>query len=138
MSIGDVNAILRAYLAAQTTLTAVVGTQIYCPRVPEGVTLPALAFFTRGGTSNPHIPDLPEPSVQFDCWGATPIAAREVYRKLYDVLQGIQNIKVTVAGTDYYIKSAVEEVTGQDIQDEVYPNYSRVITFFRIMIQAES
>ena len=68
MSVADINAIIRAYLITQTALTALVGTRIYCPRLPEKATLPAISFFTRGGTSTPYIPGIPEPSVQFDCW----------------------------------------------------------------------
>ncbi len=100
----DTNSIIRAYLATRVALTGLVGTRIYCPRLPENATLPAVSFFTRGGTSTPYIPGMPEPSVQFDCWADDPIEARKVYRALYDNLQGIQNISVAsparVIGTD--------------------------------------
>lgn len=100
----DANSIIRTYLAAQATLTAVVSTRIYCPLLPENATLPALGFFTRGGEATPYVPGLVQPSIQFDCWGDSPMAARRVYRALYEVLQGIQNISVTspssVIGTD--------------------------------------
>jgi len=100
----DTNAVIRAYLAADTTLAALVGTRIYCPRLPENATLPAVGFFTRGGTSTPYIPDMPSPSVQFDCWADSPIGARRVYAALYRALQGIQNVSVAVPdvviGTD--------------------------------------
>jgi len=130
----DANAILRKYLAADPGLIAVVGVKIFCPRVPEKTVLPALGFFARGGNSTPYIPPMPEPSYQFDCWGTSPIQARSVYTALYTALQGIQNVKVTIAPTDYFIKSAIEEVQGMDLQDVEYPNYHRVITFFRVMI----
>ena len=100
----DTNSIVRTYLATQTVLTTLVGARIYCPRLPENATLPAVSFFTRGGLSTPYIPGMPEPSVQFDCWADNPIEARKVYRALYDSLQGIQNISVVspalVIGTD--------------------------------------
>ena len=131
----DVNSILRAYLAADAGLIGVVGNRIYCPRLPEGATLPALGFFVRGGNSTPYIPPIVEPSFQFDCWGSSPIEARSVYTALYDALQGIQNVKVTIAPDDYYIKSAIEEVQGQDVQSVDFPNYYRVISFFRVKIQ---
>ncbi|MCK5236327.1 MAG: hypothetical protein KAR06_05000 [Deltaproteobacteria bacterium] len=133
----DTNSIIREFLVNQATLTAIVGTRIYCPRLPENATLPALGFFTRGGTSTPYIPGIPEPSVQFDCWGSTPQAAREVYRALYNVLQGIQRQVVTVGGTDYIIWSAIEEVQGQDLPDDTIPNYFRTLCFFKFMIRAE-
>jgi len=137
MPSGDVNSILRVYLAdaaVNPALFAIVGTRIYCPRLPEKATLPALGFFVRGGSSTPYIPPIVEPSFQFDCWGNNPIEARSVYTALYEALQGIQNVKVTIAPTDYYIKSAIEEVQGQDVQDVEYPNYHRVIAFFRVLI----
>jgi len=133
MAIADTNTIIRAYLATCTTLTALVGTRIYCPRLPENATLPAVSFFSRGGTSTPYIPGIVSPSVQFDCWADDPIEAREVYRALYDNLQGIQNITVG----SYQIMSAIEEVQGQDLVDTEIPNYFRVLTFFSIMIRAE-
>ena len=131
---GDANAVLRKYLAADPGLIAVVGTKIFCPRIPEKTVLPALGFFIRGGTSTPYIPPIPEPSYQFDCWGTSPIQARLVYSALYAALQGIQNVAVVIGADTYYIKSAIEEVQGMDVQDVEYPNYHRVITFFRVMI----
>lgn len=130
----DSNKVIRSYLAANAGLIALVGTRIYSPRLPENATLPAIGFFTRGGVNNPHIEPLLQPSKQFDCWGSTPIIARQVYRGLYDALQGIQNVKVTIGAVDYYILSAIEEVQGQDLQDELQ-GYFRVLTFFQIMIR---
>ena len=133
----DTNAIIKSYLATDTALAALVSDRIYCPRLPEGATLPAIGFFTRGGTSTPYIPEIPTPSVQFDCWAETSatehgsIIARRVYRALYDALQGIQNVAV---GSNY-ILSAREEVQGQDLVDSEIPNYFRVLTFFEIMVR---
>ena len=132
----DTNAIIREYLVNQATLTAVVGTRIYIPRLPENATLPAIGFMTRGGDSTPYIPGIVTPSIQFDCWDDNAIGAREVYTALYDVLQGIQMQTVTVSGTDYTILSAIEEVQGQDLVDAEIPNYFRVLTYFTIMITA--
>ena len=136
-AIADSNSIIRAYLVAATTLVALVGTRIYCPRLPENAMLPAVGFFTRGGVNKPHIPGMLEPSVQFDCWASSPIVARQVYRALYDNLQGIQRKVVTVGGINYIIWSAIEEAQGQDLVDVDIPNYFRTLTFFRFMIKAE-
>lgn len=125
------NVVIRAYLAADTDLTALVGARIYCPRLPENATLPAVSFFTRGGVSNPYVPDRLVTSVQFDCWDDNPIGAREVYRALYDALQGIQNVAV---GANYII-SAIEEVQGQDLVDNEIQKYFRVLTFFEIIVR---
>lgn len=135
MSSGDVNAIIRAFLAAQASLTAVVSTRIHCPRIPEKSALPALAFFGRGGDSNPHIPPIVTPSVQFDCWGSDPIQARQVYHTLYDILQGMENQSVVIAPNTYRILSAAEEVQPQDLQDVEYPGYFKVLAFFSIKVQ---
>jgi len=133
----DTNEIIREFLVNQATLTAIVSTRIYYPRLPENCELPALGFFTRGGKSTPYIPPIITPSIQFDCWDDDMYGARQVYRALYDVLQGIQNETVTVGGTDYMILGAEEEVQGQDLQDIDIPTYYRVLTFFSIMIRAQ-
>jgi len=133
MAIADINSIIRAYLATCGTLTALIGgatPRIYCPRLPENATLPAVSFFSRGGSSDPYIPGIVTPSIQFDCWADNLIDARQVYRALYDNLQGVQNYP-------YEILSAIEEVHGQDLVDELVPNYFRTLTFFSIMIRAE-
>ncbi len=117
MTLPDVNAIVRAYLAdavVNPALDALVNGRIYCPRLPENAALPAIGFFTRGGTSSPYIPDLPNPSCQFDCWAKDElqldgtmkhgaIIAREVYRALYDALQGIQEIEVGNVGSPGWV-----------------------------------
>lgn len=136
--IADTNAVIRTYLTTSSTkvdpLIALVSDRIYCPRLPENATLPAVSYFTRGGSSNPHIEKIVSPSVQFNCWADNPIDAREVYRALFDALQGIQNIKVG----SYYIMSAIEEVQGQDLVDVDIPNYFSVLTFFEIMVRADT
>ena len=142
MSLPDTNSIIRSYLVADEGIKAFFAPdapRIYCPRLPEGADLPAIGFFTRGGSASPYIPDIPTPSVQFDCWArdeeigsvmvAGSIRARELYRKLYDALQGIQMVAV---GANM-IKSAREEVQGVDMVDEI-PNYFRVLSFFEVKI----
>jgi len=147
MAIADSNKIIRDYLIADAGIIALFlpdAPRIYCPRLPEKATLPAISFFTRGGTSTPYIPGLPSPSVQFDCWATDTalisgsINARQVYRVLYDALQGIQNIPVGAVPPGYQIMSAIEEVQGQDLVDELVPNYFRVLCFFSIMIRADT
>ena len=146
--IADTNSIIRAYLITQTALTTLIGgatPRIYCPRLPENATLPAVSYFTRGGSSDLYVKPILSPSVQFNCWaldydGApshASVRAREIYRALYDALQGIQMIKVTLGLIDYYIMSAREEVQGQDLVDVDVPNYFSVLSFFEIMIRAD-
>ncbi len=134
---GDTNSIIRAYLVGQSGITDIVGARIYCPRLPENAELPALGFFTRGGTSTPYIPYLVEPSIQFDCWADDPIEARSLYMAIYDALQGIQDESVVIDGDTFHILSAIEEVQGQDLQDIDIPEYFRVLAFFKILINTK-
>jgi len=135
MTLPDINAIIRTYLTTASILAdpfiALIGDDIFCPRAPENADLPNVTFFTRGGRSTPYIPDLPSPSIQFDCWADDPIEAREIYRALYDALQGIQNV---VVGSNT-ILSAVEEGHGQDLVDTDIPGRFRVLSFWEIMIK---
>jgi len=135
MTLPDTNAIIRTYLTTASTLAdaviALIGDNIYCPRAPENADLPNVTFFTRGGRSTPYIPDLPSPSLQFDCWADDPIEARGIYRTLYDALQGIQNVAVGA----YTILSAIEEVQGQDLVDTDIPGRFRVLSFWEIIIK---
>ncbi len=136
--IADTNAVLISYLTTSSTLVdpliALISDRVYCPRLPENASLPAVSLFTRGGSdTNPHIPGIVIPSVQIDCWADDPLEARNIYRKVYDALQGIQNVTVG----SYQIMSAIEEVQGQDLVDVEIENYFRVLTFFRVMVRAE-
>lgn len=133
----DTNKIIWKFLSEQSTLTDIVEQRMYCPRLPEGTDLPALGFFTRGGTSTPYIPDLVEPSIQFDCWAESPIEARGLYIALYSALQGIQDERVTIDLNTYRLLSAIEEVQGQDLQDVDIPTYFRVLALFKIMIDTK-
>ena len=139
MALADTNTIIRTHIALNAGIIALFAPatpRIYCPRLPENAILPAIGFFTRGGTSTPYIPDVVNPSVQFDCWADNPIDAREVYRALYNCLQGIQEQAVVIGVNTYYIHSAIEEVQGMDLVDNEIPNYYRVLTFFSILIRA--
>lgn len=143
MSLVDVNILIRTYLLTSTAITdpliALIGgagnERLYCPRLPENATLPAIGYFTRGGGSSYQQPAGVYPSIQFDCWADNPIDARKVYRALYDALQGLGNASVVVGGNTYYIIQAREEVQGQDLQDADIPGYFRVITFYQVTIR---
>jgi hypothetical protein len=131
----DVNAVLRQHLASDSAITALVEQRVYVPRLPENAGLPAIGLFVRGGASTPYIPGILTPSFQIDCWADDPVDAREVYRAVYDALQGIQNITVSMDGTDYLILGAEEETQGQDLVDVDIPGYFRVLSFFSIMMR---
>ena len=130
----DVNQVVRKYLVENADIIAFFAPdspRVFCPRLPENTELPAIGLFVRGGVSTPYIPPLVNPSFQIDCWYDNPIGARSLYLAVYSALQGIQNVKV---GSNY-ILSAIEEVQGQDLQDQDVPNFFRVLTFFEIMIR---
>lgn len=127
----DANKAIRDFLITQTSLTALVSTRIYNPSLKKGYTLPAIAYSIRGGNSDPYIPGILAPSFEFRCYDDDPIDAREVYRALYDALQGIQD---TTIGS-YRILSAIEEGHGQDLRDPEVPNLYYVLSFFEIQVR---
>ena len=145
MSLVDTNRLIRDYLLTYSTLTdpliALIADRLFCPRLPEGATLPAVSYLTRGGFADPEVPNIVSPSVQFDCWakptntGEGSENAREVYRALYDALQGLGNAGITIGGVTYYITKAREEVQGQDLVDVDIPNLFRVLTFYSITVR---
>ena len=132
----DTNVVIRDYLVAMPAIAALVGARVYAANpLPEDATLPCISFFTRGGTSIPSVPQIVIPSVQFSCWANDPIEAREIYRALYDELNGLYDANVTIGGIVYWIMRAIEEVQGQDLQDIDIPEYWRVLTFYAITIR---
>ena len=131
----DSNQVIREYLVSRPAIAALVGVRIYAANpLPENATLPCISFFTRGGTSIPAVPTIIVPSVQFSCWADDPIEARTIYRALYDELNGLYDANVTIGATVYWIMRAIEEVQGQDLQDEI-PGFWRVLTFYAITIR---
>lgn len=139
MSLADINVLIRNYLltssATNDPLIALIGDRMYHGRLPEDVTLPALDYLVRGGGASEKIPSGSWPSIQFDCWAESAQDAREVYRALYDALQGLGNAPVVIGGNTYYIIQAKEEVQGQDLQDIDIPGYYRVVTFYQVTIR---
>ena len=109
----DSTTALITYLKTKTSLTTIVGTKIYSPRLPEGFAVnQAVTLIVRGGETELNV-DIIKPSYQFKCWGSTPIEARAVYRALADVMNEIKNQTVGSA----YIYEAIEETHGQDLID---------------------
>ena len=136
----DTNAIVLTYLRT-SGLEAAVGGRIFCPRLPEGTSLPAISFFTRGGSALPIKGADVSPSIQFDCWADNPIEARDLYGVLFEFLQGTggyytASIAVTVGADTAHILEAHEEVHGQDIRDIDLPKLFSVRAFFTIRMKA--
>ena len=81
------------------------------------------------------VPKVISPSIQFTCWDDNPEGARDVYRALYDVLNGLSDAEVVRDAVTYWITGAFEEVHGQDIQDVDIPGFYRVLAFYSITIR---
>lgn len=139
MALYDTNSIIRAFLVTQAGLTALIGgapPRIYCPRLPENCTLPAISFSTQGGQYKPDVPDVVSPSIQFNCWALDPITARQVYRALYDSFALLLNQTVTIGATTYHILYTQEETQGIDFQDIDIPTYFRTMSYWKLTITA--
>ncbi len=139
MSLVDTNRLIRQYLTTAAALTnpliALVAERVYIPRLPENATLPAVSLFTRGGSADPNYPKYASPSIQIDCWAANSIDAREVYRALYDAMQGLVSVSIVIGGTTYFIMKISEEVHGQDRVDNEIQNYFKVMSFYSVTIK---
>ena len=139
MNLVDTNLLIRTYLLTSSVtndpLIALIGAKLYQGRLPLNAVLPAISYLTRGGVASPEVPSVVSPSIQFDCWASNPTGAREVYRALYDAMQGLGNAEVTIGGTTYYITKAREEVQGQDLQDIDIPSYFEVRTFYSVTVR---
>ena len=133
----DVHAVVRAYLAAQSDLTDVVGARIYAGRdvppvdyTPEG-SGPCVVFKVRGGAGQYQGRDYEDaliiPSFQFKCYGYEEIEAFQVYRLLVDVLHGQHS------GT---ILHAQETGVGQSLEEPPPTEWRFVLCFFELMIRS--
>lgn len=82
---------LVAFLRAQATLAALVGTRIYPLSLPQGATLPALTYqgiSTVPEASGDNRPTSDTTRLQIDSWGASYEAVREVAAALRAALDG--------------------------------------------------
>lgn len=127
------NSIIITYLLGEANITGLVGTQIFCPRIPEGESLPAISFFCRGGPSgSKYVSPDTDGSFQFDCWADDPLEARNIYIQLRESLHGVENQTVTISGHDYKLLGAELEVPGIDEVDIDIPEYFKTRAFFKI------
>src|ERR1700739_4185302 len=111
----DANLLVREYLLAQSSVTALLGTNangsIYCgydlPEHFDPTLGPAIQIFRMGGSSHPEILPLADARVHIRVWAAVEKAllASQVYGAVADVLHGLT--KATV--TDGTIVRAIEE-----------------------------
>ena len=121
--------LIRAFLADDAALVALVGTGIYAGRdVPPPDVTPGdgdcLVFKIRGG--NTHYDDaLIYPSVQFKAYATSEVGAYAVYRALRDALHN---------GHDSNILHAEEEGLGQPLE-EPDTEWRYVLAFFTVLLR---
>jgi len=118
-----------AHSAAQARII-----NIFCPVFPDDYDpdQPAIAFFRRGGAPDRSTPNLRRPSIQFECYGGSPSAARETYESLHQALQGMASTDV---GTQR-ILWAQEDAGPQDLvsEDGEGKGWHYVLAFFTISV----
>lgn len=114
----DIESGLFAFLSANTGIQAVVGTRIYPLRVPEGATLPALAYHKVSGPSE-HSKDgdmsLNHPRFQITCWAATYAAAKAGRTAVSAALNGFAN--GSVMGGSVVVDQVIVE-NDMDLHDQ--------------------
>lgn len=125
----DVHAVVRAFLLADVTLAALVGSRVYAGRdVPPPGYKPddgaAITFRTRGG--GPDYDDaMVNASLQFKCYGASELAAWTCYRTLYDALHNGHNDSLAHARC---------EILGT-LLEEPETEWMFVLGFFQVVVR---
>lgn len=131
----DVQSAIRAVVVADSGLTALVNTRVFAGRdVPPTGTTPGdgacLTFKVRGGAGAFRGRDYEDalivPSVQFKCYGASELAAYQVYRALVDALHNAHD------GT---VLHAEETGVGQPLE-EPDTEWRFVLSFFEVMVRS--
>lgn len=122
---------ILAYLNAQATLTAVVGTNIWAGEDPPqgyepGADGPGVLINTRGGTVS-YENGLFDPSVQIVTYGETLQDGLDAYEAVFDVLQDADT---------YPIASARVEVTEQMLRDPE-TQWPRWLSYWNVTIVNE-
>jgi hypothetical protein len=124
----DENKALRDFLLTNVALVALVRTRIWAGTdTPAAGYKPAdggaVCFKVRGGS--PDYSDvLLDPSIQFKCYGATTVEAREVYAALYNALHQAHA---------WIMRAAWCDVLGQDLT-EPETGWPFVLAFFTVRI----
>lgn len=132
----DPNALMLAWLKSIPALTAIVGTNIYCPVLPELFScaggLKAVVVRRRGGSRHPEISALLEPSFAIEAWALEAPDAQQIHGILSDQIHGATSVDLGVNG---FVILAQEEVSGQDITDPV-TRWAMVVSYYRVWLRA--
>jgi hypothetical protein len=97
MTVLDVRSALRAFLVADSTITAVVGSgddaRVYPIRLPQGVVQPSVVYTRVSGEGDYHTrgpSGLMRPRVQIDCWAQRVDVATSLANLVKARLDGFQ------------------------------------------------
>lgn len=133
----DVNVLVGEYLAAQTSVTSLLGTNAggsiyYGYDLPEHFDPklgPAIQLFRAGGEAHTEIIGLIDARLQVRVWDDVedPGAAAQVYSAIFDVLHGVT--KLTLA--DGRILRAIE-VTGPQEMTDPDTGWVAVFGFYKV------
>lgn len=97
----DVGTAVRAYLLTKTAITDIVSQRFYADILPQGATLPAIAY-SRTSTAHDHdlsnLSGLAHARIQFECFAAT----RAQSNAIADAIRssGVMAIKGTYSSVD--------------------------------------
>lgn len=108
MALKDLRPALRAFLLADSAVSAAVGgSRIYPGKMPQGQTSPSLVYSEISGVGDHHMQGpsgLARPRIQITAWAQTADLANDLYLKVKERLDGYQGVmgsgsaEVTVQG----------------------------------------
>lgn len=111
------------YLTADTRVMTAVNTRVYLQRLPEGTTLPAVAYhrvsterlytFDSFDDTDPFV----RARVQFDCWGRTALEAVEVGEAVMVALSGYDG---SLSGEPIQASFVVDEFDDYEASTKFY------------------
>ena len=111
---------LDTYLQSNTDLTELIGTRLYPKKLPQKPTLPAVVYHRISGPRE-HSMDgssgLAHPRFQFDMYGRTYAAAKDVSDKMRLALDAF---KGTIGGVDINGAFLEDDSDGYDDDLEIY------------------
>jgi hypothetical protein len=96
---------LKAYLAADAAILALVGSRIYPLKLPQAPTLPALTYQKISGsrvTSLSGYSGLSHPRMQIDCWASTYEQVKDVAAAVVTALDAYPGSIMNDDGRDNY------------------------------------
>ena len=92
----DFEVTLRAYLAANATITAQTGTRIYVDEFPEGFSINKALMLREASGSDHEIVTATDAFVEFLCVADTLENAKDVYIALHAVLRAANNVTMSL------------------------------------------